>query len=249
MNRIKEAFSEIKAEDELKKATSEFIANQRSQVRRPQRNIIQYFLAAAAVIILTLAIGIYEMWFVPVTIVSIDVNPSMEIQVNRLDRILSANAYNDDGTKILNSLSIDGKKYEDAINTVLQDSEFIQYLSSDSLLTFTVASKDEDEVISQINGCLNSTGQKGVCVTSSSEAANEAHHLGLSLGKYQAYLEISEYYPSITAEECKDMTMKELNELKKQVSQEENCTDPQSNSHQQGNGKQNHGTENQHNQH
>lgn len=249
MNRIKEAFSEIKAEDELKKATSEFIANKRSQVSRPQKNIIRYYLAAAAVVILTLAVGIYEMWFVPVTIVSIDVNPSMEIQVNRLDRIVSANAYNDDGTKILNSLSIDGKKYEDAINTVLQDEKFSQYLNADSLLTFTVASKDEDEVISQINGCLNSTGQKGVCVKSSSEAVDEAHSLGLSLGKYQAYLEISEYDPTITAEECKDMTMKELNELKKQLTPGESCTNSQSSGHQQGNGQQNHGKENQHNQH
>lgn len=244
MNKINEAFEGIKAEEELKKSTIEFISQQRSQCLKPQKNIVKYSFAAVAVIIFTLAVGIYEMWFVPVTVVSIDVNPSLELRVNRLDRVLAAKAFNDDGTEILNSLSVTGKNYEQAINTVLNDSEFSEYLNSDSLLTFTVASVNDGEIISHINGCLKNAGQKGICITSSSEAVNEAHSLGLSLGKYQAYLEISQYDKTITPEDCRDMTMKELNDLKRQLSQGEMDTDSFGNGHQYGNGKQNHGSEN-----
>lgn len=244
MNRIKEAFGEIKAEDELKQRTYDFIENQRSKNFKPKNNLLKYSLAAAAVIILTFAGGIYEMWFVPVTVISIDVNPSVEIEVNRLDRILSSNAYNDDGTKILQSVSMNGKKYEDTISTLLQDDEFNRYLNDDALLTFTVASKNQDTVISQINGCLNSSGHSGVCVEASSEAVSEAHSLGLSLGKYHAYLEILKYDETITPEECQSMTMKELNELKRQLSQETSGTNSQTGQHH-GNGKQNHGQNNQ----
>ena len=128
------------------------------------------------------------MWFVPVTVVSIDVNPSLELRVNRLDRVLDAKAFNDDGTEILDSISVTGKNYEQAIGTVLTDSEFSEYLNSDSLLTFTVASENDEEVITRINGCLKNAGKQGVCVAASSDAVNEALSLGLSLGKYQAFL-------------------------------------------------------------
>lgn len=241
MNKINEAFDGIKAEEELKKSTAEFIAQQRSRRLKPQKNIIRYSLAAAAVIIFTLALGIYEMWFVPVTVVSIDVNPSLELRVNRLDRVLSAKAFNDDGTKILDSLSVTGKNYEQAIDTVLTDSEFAEYLNSDSLLTFTVASENDEEVISRINRCLKKAGQHGVCVASSSDAVNEAHSLGLSLGKYQAYLEISQYDNTITPDDCLNMSMKELQELKRQLSQDETHTDFSGNGYQHGGGKHNYG--------
>lgn len=234
MNKINEAFEEIKAEEELKKNTMKFIAQQRSRHLNPQKNIVRYSLAAAAVIIFTLSLGIYEMWFVPVTVVSIDVNPSLELRVNRLDRVLDAKAFNDDGTEILDSLSVTGKNYEQAINTVLSNSEFSEYLNSDSLLTFTVASENDEEIISRINGCLKNTGKQGVCVSASSDAVNEAHSLGLSLGKYQAYLEISQYDNTITPEDCRNMTMKELNDLKKELSQSENDTASSGNGYQHG---------------
>lgn len=241
MNKINEAFEEIKAEEELKKSTMEFIAQQRSRHLNPQKNIVRYSLAAAAVIIFTLSLGIYEMWFVPVTVVSIDVNPSLELRVNRLDRVLDAKAFNDDGTEILDSLSVTGKNYEQAIDTVLNDSEFSEYLNSDSLLTFTVASENDEEIISRINGCLKNTGKQGVCVSASSDAVNEAHSLGLSLGKYQAYLEISQYDNTITPEDCRNMTMKELNDLKKELSQSENNDTASSGNGYQHGGKHNYG--------
>lgn len=234
MNKINEAFEGIKAEEELKKSTMEFISQQRSQRLNPQKNIVKYSLAAAAVIIFTLALGIYEMWFVPVTVVSIDVNPSLELRVNRLDRVLDAKAFNDNGTEILDSLSVTGKNYEQAIDTVLNDSEFSEYLNSDSLLTFTVASENDEEIISRINRCLKNAGQQGICLASSSDAVNEAHSLGLSLGKYQAYLEISQYDNTITPEDCRNMTMKELNDLKKELSQSENDTASSGNGYQHG---------------
>lgn len=240
MNKINEAFEGIKAEEELKKSTMEFIAQQRSHRLNPQKNIVKYSLAAAAVIIFTLALGTYEMWFVPVTVVSIDVNPSLELRVNRLDRVLDAKAFNDDGTEILDSLSVTGKNYEQAIDTVLNGSQFSEYLNSDSLLTFTVASENDEEIISRINRCLKNAGKQGVCVAASSDAVNEAHSLGLSLGKYQAYLEISQYDNTITPEDCRNMTMKELNDLKKELSQSENDTASSGNGYQHG-GKHNYG--------
>lgn len=219
MNKIEKAFGEIKAEEELKRDTLEFLAAKRAEKSTAsQRKAVRYALAAAAVIMLTLAVGIYEMWFVPVTVISIDVNPSVELTVNRLDRIMAASAYNDDGEKILQSVSVDGMKYEEGIASVLNDAEFESYLNDDSLLTFTVASDSEDEVMSQIRGCLSAAGQNGVCVSASSQDVEAAHSLGLSLGKYQVYLELKQYDPTITPEECNSMTMRELRGLIEELS-------------------------------
>ena len=175
MNKIKNAFGEIKADEQLKNNTLAFLDSKRSEpVSRSRRKVIPFSLAAAAVLFLTIAAGVYEMWFVPVTVVSIDVNPSVEISVNRLDRILSADAYNDDGAKILQSVSVKGMKYEEGINDILSSDTFTQYLSDDSLLTFTVASKNDEKVISQIQHCLSTTGHQGVCVNASSEAVGRS---------------------------------------------------------------------------
>lgn len=221
LNKIEKAFGEIKAEEKLKNNTLDFLAAKRAETsHRPRHKVIPYVLAAAAVIMVTFAVGIYEMWFVPVTVISIDVNPSVEFTVNRLDRIMAADAYNDDGTKILQSLSVDGMRYDEGIACILNDAEFSDYLSGDSLLTFTVASEKEDAVMSRIHSCLNDAGQQGVCVSASSHDVEQAHSLGLSLGKYQVYLELQQYDPGITADECHSMTMKELRDLMEELSKE-----------------------------
>ena len=46
----------------------------------------------------------------PVSYVSIDVNPSIELALNRFDRVVYAAAYNLEGEEILNGLSLKGKK-------------------------------------------------------------------------------------------------------------------------------------------
>ena len=50
---------------------------------------------------LAVSIGGYSYIQTPVSYVSIDVNPSVELTLNRVDRVISATAFNGDGEAVL----------------------------------------------------------------------------------------------------------------------------------------------------
>lgn len=61
----------------------------------------------AACCMLLLGITVYQFSFKVDSVVEIDVNPSLELQVNRSDRVVRVNALNADGVKILDDLRDD----------------------------------------------------------------------------------------------------------------------------------------------
>ena len=145
--------------------------------------------------------------------VSIDVNPSLELELNRLDRVISGRAYNEDGERVMESVSVRGMRYEDAIEQIMGSDGMQPYLTQDGALTFTVATdslpKEERllEDISRSSGCVE---HGGVSVRADMSLVGEAHENGLSLGKYLAYQILLRYEPDLTAQDCHDMSMSQI---------------------------------------
>ena len=54
---------------------------------------------------------IYQFVFVPVNIISLDINPSIELGVNRMGYVIDAKAYNEDGEILLDNVDVGYKKY------------------------------------------------------------------------------------------------------------------------------------------
>ena len=69
------------------------------------------------------------------------------------------------------------------------------------------------------------SGQRNIrCHASSAESVEEAHRLGMSVGKYRAYLILLELDPDITPEEVQEMTMRELYQLIQSYTQEDGAS-------------------------
>lgn len=215
MNRIKNAFDKVRADEKLKKDTIAFLQNERARREsRPKfKHAYRYAAALAAVFIAVFGIGGYSVFNTSVSYISIDVNPSVELALNIFDNVVEAAAYNDDGEAILENVNLNGKSYTDAIDTLLSDQEFVSYIQENGEIDFTVVSDDEDRIISGIQGCKGYGQYNGSCHSTNSETAKQAHSHGLSLGKYRAYLELSEYDSSVTADDCKNMTMRQIRDL------------------------------------
>ena len=103
-NRIGKAFDCVRAGEGLKASTKDFLRkartreSQRGAGKRLSRPGYRLALGAAcAMAALFLCIGSYALLWMPVAYVSIDVNPSLELELNRLDRVISGRAYNEDG--------------------------------------------------------------------------------------------------------------------------------------------------------
>lgn len=214
-NKIKGAFEPIKASDKMKSATIQYLQQART-AKSPKPKAVTWRRSLAVVCaMLFIVIGAGGLYTVrtPVSYVSIDVNPSIELALNRYDRVVSAMAYNGDGTVILDGLKVGGMLYTQAIDVIVESDAMQSYLAEDSALIFTVASGSADketEIVTGIENCSGCSRHGGVSYTADVSSLTEAHGCGMSFGKYAAYLTLSQYDDTITTEDCRDMTMGEI---------------------------------------
>lgn len=221
MNRIREAFDIIRAEDSLKKSTMSYLHEKSCEKKKPFKYIYRYAAACAAVLLVIFGTSGYNMLNTAVSYISIDVNPSIELALNRFNNVIEASAYNDEGNEILQGLNLKGQQYTEAIDSLFENGELNEYLNENSVIDFTVVSDKQEEIIEGIQGC-NSYGQhRGYCHSADKEMASKAREHGLSTGKYRAYTELSQYNEEITEEDCRDMTMKQIYDMIKEYSGDE----------------------------
>ncbi|MCM1262357.1 MAG: hypothetical protein NC313_06510 [Butyrivibrio sp.] len=213
-NEIRKSMENIRATEAMKQNTLHYLEAQktrqnRSAYSRKPYAMLRYAVIAICVFLLT-GTGAYSIYNRPISYISIDVNPSIELAVNRFDRVVSAKGYNTDAQDILQHVSLKNISYMQAIDRLLQDTYYSQFLNQDSLLVVTVIAENSDEMMEQINAS-NSLQALGALVYSSDTASmNEAHQHEMSFGKYRAFLELSQYDANITVEDCHGMSMDEI---------------------------------------
>ncbi len=210
---LQRAFGQVRADEALKASAARYLAEEREGYR-PRRSRLRPALAAAcAALLLCVGLGGYQLLFVPVSYVSIDVNPSVELSLNRLDRVVSATAYNEEGEALLAGLALSGRTYTQAIDALLESEAAEGYLEGPSGLTFTVASGSEEKDAALLRGIEDWDGYGAYGAQSWStdmDCLAQAHSHGLSFGKYAAFLTLSEYDDTLTAEDCHGMSMSEI---------------------------------------
>lgn len=212
-NRIYEAFDCVSAGQDLKDKTKSYLFQ---TPKRCQSGFARYAAAAACLLFVLLGGAGYHVYMTPVAAISIDVNPSMEWEVNSLDRVVSVICYNEEAENVAADLHLKHRKYDDAITELLTSSEMSVYLADNAAVSISVAAEDENRSI-RIQGravecagqhCSNVSGHGGTA--SDRQAANQA---GVSLGKYKAFLALQKLDPSITLEEVSGLCMCEIQDL------------------------------------
>lgn len=223
VNKIRQAFNDIHADPRLKDLTKQALERERQRRARRKTGLVLACTLLCAAFVLILGLRGYTWLQTPISYVSIDVNPSIELALNRLDRVVAASAYNPEGAGILEGLSLKGKKYTDAIQAIVGSSAMSAYLADDPELLFTVASDGAHQVRLE-NGAADTSMQMGhSCHSASTDMATaaQAHASGLSLGKYNAYLQLIRYDDTVTVEECREMSIAEIRGLIRQYRQGE----------------------------
>lgn len=214
-NKIHNAFDKIEATEELKSSTMQFLRAEREKRTPCQTRTVwmKVLVPVCVIVIFFVGLGGYHTMKTPVSYVSIDVNPSVELALNRYDRVISSTAYNEEGESVLEGINVKGKLYTEAIDTIVESPAMQPYLTEDAELTFTVATSDSAKESSLITGLKHCSGGRkhgGQSHRAEFSSVSEAHDHDLSFGKYAAYLELSQYDSSVTAADCHDMTMAEI---------------------------------------
>ena len=129
--RIKEAFEQVQAESGLKDRTKAYVSRKTGSYRRA--GTAKYkVLASAFACVALLLFGGYWLYFTPTVEISIDVNPSIELGVNRFNRIVSLESYNEDGQALLDSLDIRFTEYSDAVTQIIESENICLLYTSDA---------------------------------------------------------------------------------------------------------------------
>lgn len=230
-NRIYDAFDSVHAERELKEKTKKYLA--RKSCRRQVRPLRYAAAVFGCLLLLLLGAGGYTMYAAPVAAISIDINPSMEWEVNRFDRVVSVTCYNKEAERTVGRLHLKHRKYDEAISALLIEMERSGYLTEDGMVNISVISEDQNKSTEMQNRAAQCAGQ--YCSNVSCHAGNSAdmaaaHESGLSFGKYQAFLKLQELDPSVTAEDVRGMCMRQIQELIDQYDSEESETTGQTDS-------------------
>lgn len=214
---LKEAFDQVRAEEALKERTRAFLWQKtRGYTRSAPPPGRRWIPAAACLMLLTVMLwGGTWLYFTPTMEISVDINPSIELGVNRFDRVISVDGYNEDGQALAQLLDVKYQGFEDAIDRILENETVSTLLSGDGLLSITVVGEDDAQaarVLTRIESCT--AGWENVCCYAAhAEDVETAHALGLSCGKYRMYQELQALDPDIRVDEVRGMTMRELQTL------------------------------------
>lgn len=149
----------------------------------------------------------------PTAYVDIDVNPSIELALNRFNYVVGAQALNADAKAVLDGVSVVGKPYSEALDTLMAAVERAGYTADKSFVEFSILSQDDTQIghlETSTDTLIAACGFAGQCNIANPDVREAAHGCGMGVGKYLAAEELIAYDPSVTLEDCSHMSMRQL---------------------------------------
>lgn len=158
--------------------------------RFPMRSLAT---AACLAILFIGGFGWNRLYISPVALISLDVNPSIELQVNRFKRITSATALNDEGARILAQADVKNAACKTALINILNAEETSGYLTADTNVVLTVFASDSSvqaALLSELQNAVDAgishysdpVNAEYHCVDENTVHGAHAH--GVTAGKY-----------------------------------------------------------------
>lgn len=168
------------------------------------------FAAVAACFLLFISASVFGagIYFEETALISLDVNPSIELSVNRFDRVISVRSLNEDGDNILAQTNVKNKPIDNAISALF-DGGLGEFIPQNPLVTFAVFTSDkqsEQLILDKLQNTadtyvLSHHADAQVEVLSVDEkAVNKAHEYNVTAGKYSALRELQEVLPEMEME-------------------------------------------------
>lgn len=201
--RFKSALDRIEADEALVSRTetrlrTDFAWNQApSKVVKRRMNEMKKFAIAACVALLLLVGGGF-VYSTPTSYLCVDINPSIELGINPLGRVISATALNDDGDAILTDVDVIGMKVNRAVNLIVDAAVDKGYIEKDdtSFVELTAVTDDQTKAGKLLKDAEEGTNealkknevgaQVGQAAVSHARAA-EAKALGISPGRMNLF--------------------------------------------------------------
>lgn len=236
-NRIKSAFTN--STPELKENTKELCVNttqiNESQYlidneKRKNKRLVRGIICTSLISAITLTGVFFSFTILDInrneTSMSIylDVNPSIQIDVNNFERVIECTPLNDDAEIVLESLDLKGVIIETAISSIIGSLYVNGYLSSDSnSILVSIDNAENKETLSNITNQISDIFDRNEdmncsiiaqTVEKSDELFQEAQANHISIGKMSLInkiIDLSHIYDVDDANKLSTLSIKELN--------------------------------------
>ncbi|MBS1411817.1 MAG: hypothetical protein HPZ00_00680 [Christensenellaceae bacterium] len=200
--------------------------SQSEKIRKRQPRVWQICAAAAAVLVLIIGGAFFISNPNAVdSVIGLDVNPSLEISINKNERVLSVTAVNDDALNILDGMDLAGTDLKVAVNALIGSMYTNGYISENQnsvLVSVKSGSQERGEALKQellayVESALKDKQVEGAVVSlniaQSDTLGQLAQSWGVSQGKATLIEAILAADPSQNAEELAKLSINELNLL------------------------------------
>lgn len=168
---------------------------------------------AACLALVACLIGGVADFLRPVAYVGIDVNPSVELTLNRFDIVVGTHALNDDGQRALDEAPCMWRPFDDAARNL--DGAMRAIAGEGAVVEVSIDCDNESRyaaLAAQSNNCFGCNGEAH-CDRTNAKERQAAHDLSMGVAKYRAYQALQEAGIDVSTEECASMSMRELRDL------------------------------------
>lgn len=185
--------------------------------------VMQRISAVAAVIVVAVGLGLYS-YYSPYSYVSIDINPSVEIVLNRFEKVLDVQPLNEDGENIIkDSQEFMHKKVDDVLSKLIDEAHQQNYLKNDQenevFITVSASKAQVAQEVSRevkeyaIAGLASSQVKANVSTESvTMEKRVLAKKDNISVGKFMLLEQLQKTSPNAGIEQVKDKSVKDIME-------------------------------------
>lgn len=224
--RLKDAVShatpDLKAEILAACEKGKVIPMTQAEVKTKKRGFIPWIAAGAAACVaavcLTVGIGVFGGGgpdFID-PIVTLDVNPSISLEVDEKERVVQADALNADAQTIMGSMELEGVQLDVAVNALIGSMLKNGYLSdAQNAILVSLQNGDQelqDKVTGYVGGALGN-GSYAILsqmVTGDETLSSMASQYGISLGKASLIREMTAQDATLTAQTLAPLSVGEI---------------------------------------
>ena len=189
---------------------------------RSYTHLVKAVSAAAAAVVLS--VGGYKAYFTPYSCIDIDINPSVRVEINVLDRVISMKPLNDDAVRLLEVCPKQSGSIDECLEEIISESEKMGFLNTDNnSINMEIVSthKKPFEAASRYSGTYIADGIEivGAVQSADKETLEKAKELDISVGRLKAIQSYSDAYGGDSENNAKalnELPTKEIEQLAKE---------------------------------